>query len=84
VQVKVFHATATLALESCVVLLTEPNDMPPPYQGTSILIFGLPSLRRFNSMPVSISSLLSSTVGFSGNFIRMRSKPPPEFPVSNS
>ncbi len=51
-----FQATAARALESCVTLLTEPKDMPPPYQGTSILICGRPSPRRFSSMLVSISS----------------------------
>ena len=30
VQVKVFHSRAAMALASIVLLLTEPNDMPPP------------------------------------------------------
>ena len=30
VQVKVFHCVAAMAFASIVLLLTEPNDMPPP------------------------------------------------------
>ena len=55
VQVNVLNATHALALESWVTLLTDPKDMPPPYQGTSILISGLPSPRLFREMLVSIS-----------------------------
>ena len=75
-----FQATAPRALDSCVTLLTEPNDMPPPYQGTSIRICGRPSPRRFSSMLVSISSFGTFTGGLSGNLNRSLSKPPPELP----
>ena len=37
-------------------MLVEPNDMPPPYQGTSIFSFGRESLRRLSSTSVEMSS----------------------------
>src|ERR1017187_3208048 len=61
VQLNVLNATAARALDNWVTLLTDPNDMPPPYQGTSILILGRSSSRLFSRMLVSIWSSLSLT-----------------------
>ena len=47
VQLNVFHAFAARTLPSCALMFVEPNDMPPPYQGTSIVILGRESFFPF-------------------------------------
>ena len=62
-------------------MLVEPNDMPPPYQGTSMVIFGRESLRRLSSSSVEMSSRRRAAGGDAGKRNRRRSKPPPEAPT---
>ncbi|MGD0384337.1 MAG: hypothetical protein ABSA77_12505 [Thermoguttaceae bacterium] len=78
------NAFAARALPSRTRMLVEPNDIPPPYQGTSMAIFCLESLRRLSSNLVDISSRLRSAGLVFGSRNRRRSKPPPEAPISLS
>ena len=65
--------------------LTEPKDMPPPYQGTDRVTSGRPSARRFSSTSREMSSCLSlASLPRGGNRKRILSKPPPEAPVRYS
>src|SRR3990170_3309260 len=84
VQVNELNALATRALPNKARRFVEPNDMPPPYQGTSIVIFGRESLRRLSSSWVETSSRHRPAGVDSGKRNRKRSNPPPEAPTSLS
>lgn len=56
VQLNVLKAFATRALLNRALKLVDPNDMPPPYQGTSISTLGLVSPRLFSCSLVETSA----------------------------
>ncbi len=65
-------------------MFVDPNDIPPPYQGISMVIFGRSSSRRFNSSFVEMSWRRRPVGGLAGKRNCNRSNPPPESPTSFS